>query len=45
MEHDRGDSFTFDFDPNGIPFGLKLKSISGSIQQDSEIYFSACHKY
>ena len=25
MEYDRGDSFPFDFEPNGIPFGLKSK--------------------
>ena len=25
MEYDRGDSFPFDFEPNGIPFGSKLK--------------------
>ena len=25
MEYDRGDSFLFNFEPNGIPFGLKLK--------------------
>ena len=25
MGYDRGDSFPFDFEPNGIPFGSKLK--------------------
>ena len=25
MGYDRGDSFPFDFDPNGIPFGSKSK--------------------
>ena len=25
MGFDRGESFTFDFEPAGIPFGLKLK--------------------
>ena len=25
MEYDRGDSFPFDFEPNGIPFGSKSK--------------------
>jgi len=25
MGNDRGDSFSFDFEPNGIPFGLKSK--------------------
>ena len=25
MEYDRGDSFPFDFEPNGIPFGPKSK--------------------
>ena len=25
MGYDRGDSFPFNFEPNGIPFGLKLK--------------------
>ena len=25
MGHDRGDSFLFDFEPNGRPFGLKSK--------------------
>ena len=25
MGYDRGDSFPFDFEPNGIPFGLKSK--------------------
>ena len=25
MEYDRSDSFPFDFEPNGIPFGSKLK--------------------
>ena len=25
MGYDRGDSFLFDFEPNGIPFGSKLK--------------------
>ena len=25
MEFDRGDSFPFDFEPNGIPFGSKSK--------------------
>ena len=25
MGYDRGDSFPFDFEPNGFPFGLKLK--------------------
>ena len=25
MGYDRGDSFPFDFDPNGIPFGAKSK--------------------
>ena len=25
MGNDRGDSFPFDFEPNGIPFGSKLK--------------------
>ena len=25
MEYDRGDSFPFDFDPNGFPFGSKSK--------------------
>ena len=25
MGYDRGDSFPFDFGPNGIPFGLKSK--------------------
>ena len=24
-EYDRGDSFPFDFEPNGIPFGSKSK--------------------
>ena len=23
MGYDRGDSFPFDFEPNGVPFGLK----------------------
>ena len=26
MECDRGDSFPFDFEPNGIPFGSKSKA-------------------
>ena len=25
MGYDRGDSFPFDFEPNGIPFGTKMK--------------------
>ena len=25
MRYDHGDSFHFDFEPNGIPFGLKSK--------------------
>ena len=25
MGYDRGDSFPFDFEPNGIPFGTKSK--------------------
>ena len=25
MGYDRGDSFPFDFEPNGIPFGSKSK--------------------
>ena len=25
MEYDRGDSFPFDFEPNGIPFGSKAR--------------------
>ena len=25
MGYDRGDSFSFDFEPNGIPFGSKSK--------------------
>ena len=25
MEYDRGDSFSFDFEPNGFPFGPKSK--------------------
>ena len=25
MGYDRGDSFPFDFEPDGIPFGSKLK--------------------
>ena len=25
MEYDRGDSFSFDFEPNGIPFGSKVE--------------------
>ena len=25
MGYDRGDSFPFDFEPNGIPFDSKLK--------------------
>ena len=25
MEYDHGDSFPFDFEPNGNPFGSKLK--------------------
>ena len=25
MGYDRGDSFPFDFEPNGVPFGSKLK--------------------
>ena len=25
MRYDRGDSFPFDFEPNGIPFGSKSK--------------------
>ena len=25
MGYDRGDSFTFDFEPNGISFGSKLE--------------------
>ena len=25
MGYDRGDSFAFDFEPNGIPFGSKSK--------------------
>ena len=25
MGYDRGDSFLFDFEPNGIPFGLKIE--------------------
>ena len=25
MGYDRGDSFPFDFEPNGIPFGSKLE--------------------
>ena len=25
MEYDRGDSFRFDFEPNGVPFGSKSK--------------------
>ena len=25
MGYDRGDSFLFDFEPNGIPFGSKSK--------------------
>ena len=25
MEYDRSDSFPFDFQPNGIPFGAKSK--------------------
>ena len=25
MEYDRGDSFSFDFEPNGNPFGSKSK--------------------
>ena len=25
MGYDRGDSFPFDFEPNGFPFGSKLK--------------------
>ena len=25
MGYDRGDSFPFDFEPNGIPFGSKCK--------------------
>ena len=25
MVYDRGDSFPFDFEPNGIPFGVKSK--------------------
>ena len=25
MEYNRGDSFPFDFEPNGIPVGSKLK--------------------
>ena len=25
MGYDRGDSFTFDFEPNGFPFGSKSK--------------------
>ena len=27
MGYDRGDSFHFDFEPNGIPFGSKKKGI------------------
>ena len=25
MGHDRGDSFAFNFEPNGVPFGSKSK--------------------
>ena len=25
MRYDRGDSFPFDLEPNGVPFGSKLK--------------------
>ena len=28
MEYDRGDSFPFDFKPNGIPFGSKMEQFS-----------------
>ena len=27
MGYDRGDSFPFDFEPNGFPFGSKFKGI------------------
>jgi len=28
MEYDRGDSFPFNFDPNGIQYWLKIKGIT-----------------
>ena len=40
MGYDRGDSFPFDFQPNGIPFGLeskgKLPPRSYSVQCESK---------
>ena len=35
MEYDHDDSFPFDFDPNGIPFGSKLKGKNEGLFQVS----------
>ena len=49
MGYDRDDSFTFDFEPNGIPIGLKskgkLSSRSYPIQYERKwkySFFSVC---
>ena len=36
MGYDRGDSFPFDFEPNGIPFGSKSTLLSSLIQNRKE---------
>ena len=47
MGYDRNDSFPFDFEPNGLPFGLKLKGwyydhISFNLKGNGNLVFSVC---
>ena len=46
MGYDHGDSFPFDFEPNGIPFGSKSKRKLSpwSYLKKMEIYFCECSK-
>ena len=49
MEYDRGDSFLFDFEPNGIPFGSKSKGKpspqSYPIQCEGKLKYSLLSAY
>ena len=48
MGYDRGDSFPFDFEPNGIPFGSKSKEnlqhdhIPFNVKGNGNKVFSVC---
>jgi len=48
MEYDRGDSFSFDFEPNGNPFGSNSKGklhhdhIPFNLKGNGNVVFSVC---